>query len=109
MVVELSAAQVDQVVRAASGGGLLVLLAGLGDRREALEAARQWDDRRVCSSLITGLLLLARFQAEGSASLTEISRSLGTNSSSAHRYLVTLVAAGLIERDPGTRRYRLAQ
>jgi DNA-binding IclR family transcriptional regulator len=31
------------------------------------------------------------------------------NPTTTHRYLSTLVAVGLVERDPGTRRYRLAQ
>ena len=34
---------------------------------------------------------------------------LDMNPSTAHRYLSTLLAVGLLERNPDTRRYRLAQ
>jgi DNA-binding IclR family transcriptional regulator len=36
----------------------------------------------------------------------EFSQRLDLNASSTHRYLATLVAIGLVDRDPGSRRYR---
>jgi len=39
----------------------------------------------------------------------QLARMLDMNVSTVHRYLQTLVAVGLVERDPSTRRYRLAQ
>jgi Fic family protein len=110
--IALSRAQVDQVVRAASGtGNMSVLLSGLRDVREELEAApRQMEDSRLSHSLLSGLLLLAAFPADGSYRRTaEVARMLGMSISTAHRYISTLAAVGLLERDPSTRRYRLAR
>jgi predicted transcriptional regulator len=109
--IELSAGQVDQVVRAASGGGSIsILLSGLGDVRAAFVDCRALlDDRRLSRSLLTGLLLLVSFPADtGYMGLAEIARRLDMNPSTTHRYLTTLVAVGLLEQDPRTRQYRLA-
>ncbi len=112
MRIELSAAQVDQVLRAASdGGGLSVVLAGIKDARQALQAGSQhMQDARLSRSLIAGLLMLASFPTDGGdVGNGELARMVGMNQSTAHRYISTLVALGLVERDPGTRRYKLAQ
>ncbi len=109
--IELSQAQVDRVVREASGtGSLSVLISGLADVREALAASpREFDDAGLSSSLLTGLLMLAAFPTDGSyVRNSEIAAILDVNASTAHRYISTLVAVGLLERDPVTRRYRLA-
>lgn len=111
---ELSSAQVDQVVRAANdAGSMSLLLTGLGDSREALErAARQVGntDANLSSSLLSGLLVLAAFPTDGSSlGNAEVARMMGMNPSTAHRYITTLVVAGLLAKDPGTRRYRLAR
>jgi hypothetical protein len=112
IVVELSPAQVDRIVRAASeGGSMSVLLSGLEHVRGAIEAQpAQFNDSRLSSSLLAGLMLLASFPTDGSyLGNAQLARMLGMNVSTVHRYLQTLVAVGLVERDPGTRRYRLAQ
>lgn len=112
MYIELTQAQVDRVVRNASGTGTMsVLMAGLGGVRQALhDAPEQIDDRRLSRSLLSGLLLLACFPTDGTyLSNTEVARLVGMNMSTAHRYISTLVSVGLLERDPGTRHYRLAQ
>ena len=111
--IELSGAQVDQIVRAAAdAGSMSLLLTGLGDSREALEKAqRQVGDTEanLSSSLLSGLLVLAAFPTDGgSLGNAEVARMMGMNPSTAHRYITTLVVAGLLERDPTTRRYRLA-
>jgi IclR helix-turn-helix domain len=114
IAVELSRAQIDQVVRAAGDGGALsVLLGGLADFRDVFsqdtDARRLMDDPRLSRSLLLGLLVLATLPADGSyLQLREIVKLMGMNTSTTHRYLSTLVAAGLVERDPTTRRYRLA-
>jgi hypothetical protein len=111
VVIELSPGQVDQVVRAASdGGSMSALMSGLADVREALAAGPgQLEDARLSSSLLAGLLILASFPTDGSyLGNAEVARLVGMNMSTAHRYISTLVAVGLLERDPGTRRYRLA-
>jgi len=110
IVIELSPAQVDRVVRgAAEGGSMSVLLSGLDDVREVLaREPRQLEDSRLSRSLLAGLLMLASFPADGSyLGNAEIARMLDMNPSTTHRYVSTLVAVGLLERDPTTRRYRL--
>jgi hypothetical protein len=108
--IELSPAQVDRVVRsAAEGGSMSVLLSGLRDVREVLaREPRQMDDSRLSRSLLAGLLMLASFPTDGSyLGNAEIARMLDMNPSTTHRYVSTLMAVGLLERDPATRRYRL--
>jgi len=110
VLIELSPAQVDRVVRgAAEGGNMSVLLSGLKDVREVLaQEPRQLDDSRLSRSLLAGLLMLACFPTDGSyLANAEIARMLDMNPSTTHRYVSTLVAVGLLERDPATRRYRL--
>jgi Fic family protein len=110
--IELTQAQVDRVVREAAGEGTMsTLLASLGGVQQTLkEAPHQIEDRRLSRSLLSGLLLLACFPPDGTyLSNTEVARRVGMNMSTAHRYISTLVSVGLLERDPGTRQYRLAQ
>jgi predicted transcriptional regulator len=114
----LSRNQVDHVVRAALGEGAapsvptLVASTGfhssharqmLSSRYRALQ-----DNRRLSRSLLAGLLVLSCFPPEGvDLGIKDISEQLNLNTSTVHRYVLTLVAAGLLERDPDTRRYRL--
>jgi hypothetical protein len=117
VTIELSKAQVDRVIRAAGEGGTMsVLLAVLrkpkwtlaGDSDEGADPA-QMEDRRLSRSLLSGLLVLSSFSAEGgSLGVAELARKLDMNTSTTHRYVTTLLAVGLLERDPATRRYRLA-
>lgn len=110
ILIELSPAQVDRVVRgAAESGNMSVLLSGLKDVREVLaREPRQLEDSRLSRSLLAGLLMLASFPTDGSyLGNAEIARMLDMNPSTTHRYVSTLVAVGLLERDPTTRRYRL--
>jgi hypothetical protein len=65
-------------------------------------------NRRLSRSLLAGLLVLSCFSPDGpELGIKEISDRLELNSSTVHRYVATLLAAGLLERDPDTRRYRL--
>jgi hypothetical protein len=110
VVIELSPAQVDRVIRSATeGGSMSVLLSGLRDVREVLaREPRQLEDSRLSRSLLAGLLMLASFPTDGSyLGNAEIARMLDMNPSTTHRYVSTLVSVGLLERDPSTRRYRL--
>jgi IclR-like helix-turn-helix domain-containing protein len=110
VLIELSRAQVDRIVRnAADGGSMSVLLSGLKDIRSVLaREPRQLEDGRLSRSLLAGLLMLASFPSDGSyLGNAEIARLLDMNPSTTHRYVSTLVAVGLLERDPATRRYRL--
>jgi IclR-like helix-turn-helix domain-containing protein len=115
--IELSKAQVDQIVRAAGQGGTMsVLLSALKDPNWTLALdsdewayPAQMEDRRLSRSLLSGLLVLSCFPADGGyLGIAELARTLGMNTSTTHRYVTTLLAVGLLERDPATRRYRLA-
>jgi IclR helix-turn-helix domain len=117
IAVELTKAQVDQIVRTAGrGGAMSVLLSALKDpdwplARDAEQWARpeQMDDRRLSSSLLSGLLVLTCFPADGGdLGVAELARMLSMNTSTTHRYVTTLLAVGLLERDANTRRYKLA-
>jgi IclR helix-turn-helix domain len=112
VVVELSQAQVRGVLRAArSAGEVPILMSGLMDSGEVREAGRaRLRDRRLSSSLIAGLLVLGCFPADGGdLGNSEVAEMMDMSLSTTHRYVSTLLALGLLERDPGTRRYRLAR
>ncbi len=95
---------------AVDGGSITVLLAGLGDVRAVLDTApKLLENSRLSRSLLAGLLMLASFPADGSyLRVAEAAKMLGMSPSTTHRYLATLLAVGLVEQDPRTRRYRLA-
>lgn len=112
MSIELSAAQTDQVVRAASDRGQLsALMSSMEGVREALATGcPALDDARLSRSLILGLLVLACFPADGSTVRNaDVAAKLDMHLSTTHRYVTTLVVMGLLEQDPRTRRYRLAR
>jgi IclR-like helix-turn-helix domain-containing protein len=105
VVVELSASQVEKVVRAASDGrSMAMLFSGLADVRAILAGERgPLEDARLSRSL---LILVLLPQGGSYVKLGELARMGGTSPSTTHRYLSTLVAVGLAEQDPGTRHYR---
>ena len=127
--VSLSPAQVDEVVRSAMGSraptlstlisNLLAAAHGSADAsgeapsqqrlpvtRETPAAERSRP--RLSRSLLRGLSLLTCFQPDGrERGIVELAGELGMSASTAHRYAVTLVALGLLERCPESRKYRL--
>jgi hypothetical protein len=116
--ITLSRNQVDHVMRAVlgdeAGPSVSGLVAGSGfhksHARHALGARYRLlqDNRRLSRSLLSGLLVLSCFPPKGvDLGIKDISKELDLNTSTVHRYVLTLVAAGLLERDPDTRRYRL--
>src|SRR5271154_229375 len=114
---ELSQAQVDQVVRSAGQGGTMsVLLSALRDPEWTLALdSEEWaypaqmEDRRLSRSLLSGLLVLSCFPPDGGyLGIAEIARMLDMNTSTTHRYVTTLLAVGRLEREPAKRKYRLA-
>jgi hypothetical protein len=115
IVIELDRAQVDEAVRDSSeGGAMSVHLGGLEGLSEALSRGAhdgesgQLDDRRLSRSLRSGLLVLSSLPADGSyVGIVEMAQVAGMHNSKVHRYITTLVAAGLAERDPATRKSRL--
>jgi DNA-binding IclR family transcriptional regulator len=58
--------------------------------------------------LLRGLSLLTCFASDDEErGIVELSRDAGMSASTAHRYALTLVELGLLERSPSSRRYRL--
>jgi hypothetical protein len=118
VAITLSRNQVDHVMRAALGDDAVPSLSGLvagtgfhGSHARDMLGLRYRDlqtNRRLSRSLLAGLLVLSCFPPEGmDIGIKDISEQLELNTSTVHRYVLTLVAAGLLERDPDTRRYRL--
>lgn len=122
----LSPSQVEQIVRAAQdsnvptvsrlissalAGALNASRAGAAADHES-GAGLDWDiasDRRLSRSLLRGLSILTCFGPERhERGIVEIARDLGMSASTTHRYALTLVELGLLERCPHTRKYRLA-
>jgi hypothetical protein len=66
------------------------------------------NDQRLSRSLLRGLSLLTGFPPGGAPrGIVELAGDLGMSPSTAHRYALTLVELGLLERCPKTRKYRL--
>jgi hypothetical protein len=130
ITIALSPTQVDAVVRAAADDGApsiaRVIAGSLARAREGDGAAngrngqasapvasgdlfsREIDDPRLSRSLLRGFSLLAGFGPDGAErGIVELASELGMSPSTAHRYALTLVELGLLERCPKTRKYRL--
>ena len=108
ITIELSKAQIGQVVREATEDDDLLGLQRGGERLEFRASPAQLDDRRCSRSLLLGLMVLASFRADGtSRAVTDVAHDLDMWASTAHRYLSTLVEVGLLERDAVSREYRL--
>lgn len=108
ITIELSASQVDQVIGAArSSNGIRGALAGVSDLTPAAAEAVLRKRRGLSGSLLSGLLVLRAFPDDGKyLGNAHVARTLGMSLATSHRYITTLVAAGLLERDPVTRKYR---
>jgi len=110
--VELDAAQVNHVIHAAAGSGpvSLQLSSVPAGRWEGLSRGYNGSSKKLSRSLILGLLTYAAFPEDGSyIRVTDIAWELHMRSSTAHRYISTLLGVGLIERDPRKRLYRLTR
>jgi hypothetical protein len=116
IVVELSKGQVDQIVREAGQGGTMsVLLTAINGPEWVLAFdAESWppaqmEDPRLSRSLLLGLMMLSCFSVvENDLGVAEVAGMLRMSQSTTHRYMSTLLAVGLLEQDPSTRRYRIA-
>ena len=132
--ITLSPAQIDEVVRAASSSrapSVSTLIANSLNSPLRASAGATTDpnaptsdstevrqrggympddttDPRLSRSLLRGLALLTGFGPDGEArGIVELAGDLGMSPSTAHRYALTLVELGLLERCPKTRKYRL--
>jgi DNA-binding MarR family transcriptional regulator len=111
ITIELTRTQVDRVVRGASSQDFATnLLRGLVDGRAPIpDLETLAESPRLSRSLLLGLLVLACFPADGTTvAVTEVAARLRMSASTTHRYMTTLLAVGLLEQDPSTRRYRIA-
>ncbi|MFI4989335.1 MAG: helix-turn-helix domain-containing protein [Solirubrobacterales bacterium] len=119
IVLQLSRSQVAMVLRTANASGApSTLLSGLDNAADSSDSAdvdellklAEADERRLSRSLLAGLLVLACFPLDGTQlGVAQLARRLNMSPSATHRYISTLLAAELLERDPDTRRYRLAR
>ncbi|HLH13904.1 MAG TPA: helix-turn-helix domain-containing protein [Solirubrobacteraceae bacterium] len=109
ITIDLTRSQVDQVVRRNSDAdGVASVLRGLSDRGLAEDFESLSSSPRLSRSLLLGLRVLACFPTDGDAlAVTDVAGRLGLSPSTTHRYMTTLLAAGLLEQDPQTRRYRV--
>jgi hypothetical protein len=120
IAITLSSAQVDEVLRAASGdsaSSLATLISSTlsaptngADPADAVGRPTSFDDcdRRLSRSLLRGLAVLSCFTLEQpERGILELARELGLSASTTHRYVLTLLETGLLERCPRSRRYRL--
>jgi hypothetical protein len=110
ITIELSAGQINQIVRkAAEDDGLLGLLGSSLRGREVQVPSTSMDDVRFSRSLLRALMVLASYPDDGSTrSVSDVAKALGMGVSTAHRYTATFAEVGVLERDPSSRRYRLA-
>jgi IclR helix-turn-helix domain len=116
--ITLSPTQVDTVVRSANDGGLGGVAARVIKGMSALRANGQGGrdasldddmaDARLSRSLLRGLSILTCFDPEGEPrGIVEVAQELEMSPSTAHRYALTLLTLGLLERSPHTRKYSL--
>jgi Fic family protein len=111
VAIKLSSSQIDQVIRAASrSAGAASLVTNFHESSTIHIAGVARNNPRLSGSLLTGLAVLGLFPRDGSElSNADVARGLNIGASTAGRYLATLLAAGLVQRDPNTRRYSVPQ
>jgi DNA-binding MarR family transcriptional regulator len=109
ITIELTRSQIDQVVRSDSDeSGVAHLLRGLAERGLESNYDELAASPRLSRSLLLGLLVLACFPTDGNElAVTDVATQLDLSPSTTHRYMTTLLAAGLLEQDPRSRRYRV--
>src|ERR1700689_3127675 len=110
ILLELSRAQVAEIVRSASESDeLSVLFSAMHGSHNAMASAYKRmavADSNVSATLVTGLFVLAAFPADGALmGNAEIAKALEMNPSTVHRYISTLVFAGLLRKQPDSRKY----
>ncbi len=110
IAVTLSAEQVQTVVQAATAPAAVgQAFASALENSTALASALKplLHDNSYSRSVLRALLILAGFPADGTErELTTVAMEVGFSTSTTHRYLHTWEAAGLLERDADSRRYR---
>lgn len=115
-VIELTDAQIHSVLGRARGSdsALSVLSRAVRDPnwRAAMDSSfpSHMQDSRLSRSLLSGLIVLTCFSKdEAFMALADVAREIGMNTSTTHRYVTTLLRAGLLEQDAVSRKYRIAR
>lgn len=108
MHIELSPDQVQGVIHSAAGSySTATLMLGLETIRNVFTDSL--GNQRLSKSLVQGLWILSCFPPDGShIRLGAVAQATGISPSNVHRYVTTLVAAGLVERHAQTHEYRLS-
>jgi hypothetical protein len=112
VAIELTPSQVDRVIRDATGAGnMSILLSGQSGIKQLLaHDPKLLHSPKISTSLLRGLRVLASLPPDGGyIGVSDLARELEESVSTTHRYLATFQMVGLIERDPTTRKYRLAR
>jgi len=115
VAITLSGLQVEQILQAAATpdngtdtSGLQFVLTQTGWTIADVAQDPLFEDRGISQTLVLGLLVLASFPADGGEQgVRMLAGSLGMAPSTIYRFLKTLVAIGLLERNAMTREYRL--
>ncbi len=107
--IELTRAQVDKIVRHSTEGNTVSsIMHGLAEGGLAANYPVLSESPRLSRSLLLGLLVLAAFPTDGEAlAVSDVAARLELSPSTTHRYMSTLLAVGLLEQDPRSRRYRV--
>jgi hypothetical protein len=110
VAITLSAEQVQAVVRQATAPAALgqAFADVLGDPEALTSFLRPLlEDNAYSRSVLRALIILAGFPTDGGErEVTAVAGEVGFSPATTYRYLHTLTAAGLLERDTASRRYR---
>jgi hypothetical protein len=107
--IALTDAQVEQVLREVAHRPRLASLLPEVSQLDALSSVAMplLGDANYSRSVLRALLVLNSLPRDGSErGLTHLAGQLAISPSTTHRYMHTWMALGLVEQDPGSRRYR---
>jgi DNA-binding MarR family transcriptional regulator len=109
VLIALTDGQVAQVLREASGQADPASLLSEVSQIDVVASvvAPLLEDPSYSRSVLRALLVINALPLDGNdRGLTDVARELGLSASTTHRYMHTLIAVGLIEQNPRSRRYR---
>ncbi len=104
----LTPKQLAQVAKASRRASLEELRIGLNCIGE-LKAGEVYHNKEISTSLINGLRVLEMFNDGEQHTAREVSKQIGLSNTPTGRYLTTLTAVGLLDRDPVNRLYSLGE
>jgi predicted polyphosphate/ATP-dependent NAD kinase len=111
--IALTKAQTREILGSAAGVGdfsEVISLIAQDPESVAQSVAREWENERMSRSVLQGFRILSYFVRERrELKVIEVTKALQMSQSTAHRYLITLIAVGVLEQNPRARTYRLSQ